>query len=195
MQQLWTFISSNQKTSTPACRQWEAFQLEMDFENIMSLFWTGKCIFWGIQALKTIYVLYFFKDSNAIIESSALIVEVINFCSLELNIFNVTKVLETFSKAGWEHSQCPSSDQNKVSFFLSILGARTVVWGPAVTLKQPRQHCSSAGHGGAGWFLLEKTAWQEAVLYWNQWLLFLLFPSLYNLVEIKPLEEKSSLMV
>lgn len=72
--------------------------MEMDFENIMSLFITGKCIFQGIQAIKTIYVLCLFKDSNAIIESSALIVEVINFCSLELNILNVTKeVLESFS--------------------------------------------------------------------------------------------------
>lgn len=43
-------------------------------------------------------MLCFFKDSNAIIESSALIVEEINFCSLELNIFNVTEeVLESFS--------------------------------------------------------------------------------------------------
>lgn len=98
MQQPWTLIRSNQETSTPACRQWEAFQLEMDFENIMSLFWKGKCIFQGIQALKNIQVLCFFKDSNAIIESSALIAEVINFCSLELNIFNLTKeVLESFS--------------------------------------------------------------------------------------------------
>lgn len=162
MHQPWSVISGNQKTSTPVCRQWEAFQLKMDFKSIMSLFLNVKCIFQRIRAIKFIYVLRFFKDSNAIREWSVLIVEWINFCSLELNIFSVTKeVLESFSKGQRMLIICPKTGP----FFLAQFGYKTQVQGLwcgdlHLTQKQPRKYWGRAVHGGTGWLLLKKAQWR-----------------------------------
>lgn len=156
-------------------------------KNIMPLFWKDKCIFQGIRGKKLIYVLCFFKDSNVIREYSILIIEGINFCSLGQNIFNVSKeVLESFSKGGWWNSQCLSSVQNQVPFFLLSLdlkqrsrdcGVGTCTW-----------HKSSPESAEAGLCMEEqddhfwrKQNGKEAVPNWDKWFLFILFPSLYYL--------------